>query len=100
MQTKKKRLGLSLPEGADEVLTALSESMGVTKSAIVVDLIEGAMPTLRQFLVASEEAKQGKKRAALNVMVVMLKEAGFQVEVDQHDTFDTKNAHQKRYARR
>lgn len=95
MPSAKKRVALNVPDHIDEVLTALSNVVGMPKTAVIIELLEDSLPSLRQAVLAIMEIKKGNKEAAVNVMAELLKDAGFQLDECQHDLFDLKKGVKK-----
>lgn len=96
MPSKKPRIGLTVPNELDEVLTALSAELGQPKTALIVEILMQQYPVLQQLLEGIRSAKSGNKDAAMNFMASMLKDAGFVLDEAQSDFFELKRKHNDR----
>ena len=95
MPAPKKRIALTVPDHIDVVLTDLSKLTGTPKTALILELIDSAMPMMKQTLEAIQHAQEGRKGSAMDVMASLLKDAGFQLDEVQHDFFNLKKGMKK-----
>lgn len=83
----RKRIALTIPEEADEVLTDLSNTLGKSKTTIIADIIFESLPTLKLVADAMKHAKSGMDEVAMVAVGAALKDAGFKVDQIQSDFF-------------
>lgn len=94
MPTVKRRIGLSVPDDVDEVLTGIASLTSRPKTSLIVELLEQSLPNLRVTLEAMRLAQQGKQDTALNLMADLLRDAGFKLTDVQNDLFEKQRGHQ------
>lgn len=92
MKPQKKRIALTVPDDLDQVISQISELTSMPKTAVILDLVQSAMPMMLQTVQALQQAKAGNKESAMDVMAGLLKDAGFQLDEVQHDFFQLKKS--------
>lgn len=94
MPTVKRRIGLSVPDDVDEVLTGIASLTSRPKTSLIVELLEQSLPNLKVTLEAMRMAQQGKQETALTLMADLLRDAGFKLTDVQNDLFEKQRGHQ------
>ena len=72
---KKNRIGLTLSDELDGVITTLAKLTNSPKTAVITELLMEALPVMETVILALQEAKEGKQQAAIDTMANFLKDA-------------------------
>lgn len=64
----RKRVALSLNPDLDGLLTDMAKLMGVTKTSIITNFLESAVPVFEQTVKALQSVKEGKTESAIEAM--------------------------------
>jgi len=68
----RKRVALSLNPELDGLLTEMAKLMGVTKTSIITNFLESAVPVFQQTVKALQSVKEGKTESAISAMSNLL----------------------------
>ena len=68
----RKRVALSLNPELDGLLTEMAKLMGVTKTSIITNFLESAVPVFQQTVKALQSVKEGKTESAIAAMSNLL----------------------------
>lgn len=68
----RKRVALSLNPELDGLLTDMAKLMGVTKTSIITNFLESAVPVFEQTVQALKSVQQGKQETAISAMSTLL----------------------------
>lgn len=90
-----KRVGLTLPENLDSVLTELSILTRQPKTKLITELLLDATPVLEQVIEAIKQAKQGQEKQAIETMAKFLAEASMKLNQAHIDLGEVKVTHGK-----
>jgi len=70
---KQHRMGLTLPQETDEVITELAEHLGVTKTQLVQNIVNDMMPTLKKTLTVARGLNSAKQKGLWGTIAAMIK---------------------------
>lgn len=96
---KTPRLAFSPSQELDAALNEMSDAVGMTKSKIIAELMQEALPTILDVVRAVNKAKEGKIRGTIDVMRGMLSDAGMQMSEAENDLVVFEEMHSKIKAR-
>lgn len=74
-KAKKNRIGLTLNDDLDGVISKLAKLTNSPKTAVITELLMEALPVMQLAVDSLEVAQQGKKQAALETMAGFLQDA-------------------------
>jgi hypothetical protein len=72
---KKNRIGLTLSDELDGVITTLSKLTNSPKTAVITELLMESLPVMRMVISSLESVKQDKQQAAIDTMGKFLQDA-------------------------
>lgn len=85
MATKLPRINVTVSSEIDNVLNSLSDAVGTSKSKIILELLNDALPMFKQVIAAVNKAKDGNKEGAMDGIRGMLADAAVKLNDVQLD---------------
>lgn len=92
---KEARLAFSPSRELDAALNEMSDAVGMPKSKIIAELMQEAIPTIRDVVRAVNKAKRGNLKGTMDVMRSMLSDAGMQMSEAENDLVVFEKKHSK-----